>query len=127
MGRRSRSRFRKTGEPISGCKITTSAAEFRIEHKPGADLLDVYFGRREAAQNAPIPALRENDLVELVREELMRGVRTGFIFRALAKCAIFLQSRSRKENSLGKSAAGGRMQLEPGIKAFPFRPQSHSW
>src|SRR5207344_594368 len=37
----------KEGEPISACQVTTESAEFRIEHKTGADLLDVFFGRTE--------------------------------------------------------------------------------
>ena len=75
----------KSGEPINGCKITTSAAEFRIEHKPGADLLDVYFGRREGRQMRQFLPSGKNDIVELVREELMRGGPHRVYLRALGK------------------------------------------
>jgi glucose-6-phosphate dehydrogenase assembly protein OpcA len=63
----------KKGEPISGCQITTAAAEFRIEHKPGADLLDVFFGRTEGRKMRQVLPAGKNDIVELVQEELMRG------------------------------------------------------
>jgi glucose-6-phosphate dehydrogenase assembly protein OpcA len=63
----------KKGEPISACQITTDAAEFRIEHKPGADLLDVFFGRTEGRKMRQVLPAGKNDVVELVEEELMRG------------------------------------------------------
>jgi glucose-6-phosphate dehydrogenase assembly protein OpcA len=61
------------GEPISACQITTDSAEFRIEHKPGADLLDVFFGRTEGRKMRQVLPAGKNDVVELLREELMRG------------------------------------------------------
>ncbi|MEO8439789.1 MAG: glucose-6-phosphate dehydrogenase assembly protein OpcA [Spartobacteria bacterium] len=63
----------KEGEPISGCQVATEEAEFRIEHKPGADLLDVFFGRRKGRQMRQVLPAGKNDPVELLREELMRG------------------------------------------------------
>jgi glucose-6-phosphate dehydrogenase assembly protein OpcA len=63
----------KKGEPISACQITTDTAEFRLEHKPGADLLDVFFGRTEGRKMRQFLPAGKNDLVELVEEELMRG------------------------------------------------------
>jgi glucose-6-phosphate dehydrogenase assembly protein OpcA len=63
----------KEGEPISACQITTDSAEFRIEHKPGADLLDVFFGRTEGRKMRQVLPAGKNDVVELLREELMRG------------------------------------------------------
>ena len=71
-----RSRYRsaeKEGEPISACQITTESAVFRIEHKPGADLLDVFFGRTEGRKMRQLLPAGKNDVVELVQEELMRG------------------------------------------------------
>ena len=64
---------RKEGEPISACQITTESAVFRIEHKPGADLLDVFFGRTEGRKMRQLLPAGKNDVVELVQEELMRG------------------------------------------------------
>ena len=63
----------KNGEPISACQITTDTAEFRLEHKPGADLLDVFFGRTEGRKMRQFLPAGKNDVVELVQEELMRG------------------------------------------------------
>jgi len=65
--------LRKEGEPISACRITTESAVFRIEHKPGADLLDVFFGRTEGRKMRQLLPAGKNDVVELVQEELMRG------------------------------------------------------
>jgi glucose-6-phosphate dehydrogenase assembly protein OpcA len=63
----------KEGEPIGRCKITTGSAEFQVEHKPGADLLDVTFGRTRGRQMQQVLPAGNNDPVELVKEELMRG------------------------------------------------------
>jgi glucose-6-phosphate dehydrogenase assembly protein OpcA len=63
----------KPGEPIGACQITTDAAEFRVEHKPGADLLDVFFGRTEGRKMRQVLPAGKNEAVELVQEELMRG------------------------------------------------------
>jgi len=63
----------KKGEPISACQITTDAAEFRIEQKPDADLLDVFFGRTEGRKMRQVLPAGKNEVVELVQEELMRG------------------------------------------------------
>jgi len=63
----------KEGEPISACQVTTESAVFRIEHKPGADLLDVFFGRTEGRKMRQLLPAGKNAVVELVQEELMRG------------------------------------------------------
>ncbi len=63
----------KKGEPVSRCKITTAGAEFRVEHKPGADLLEVSFGRTAGRQMRQVLPAGKNDPVALVTEELMRG------------------------------------------------------
>ncbi len=75
----------KEGEPISSCKITTGAAEFRIEHKAGADLLDVFFGRTEGRKMQQFLPAGKNDVVELLEEELMRGGPHRVYLRAVAK------------------------------------------
>ena len=75
----------KEGEPISNCKITTGSAEFRIEHKPGADLLDVFFGRTEGRKMRQFLPAGKNDVVELLEEELMRGGPHRVYLRAVAK------------------------------------------
>lgn len=75
----------KEGEAINGCQITTDSAEFRIEHKPGADLLDVFFGRIEGRKMRQVLPAGKNDLVELMQEELMRGGPHRVYLRAVEK------------------------------------------
>ncbi len=73
------------GEPISACKVTTDSAEFRIEHKPGADLLDVHFGRVQGRKMQQLLPAGKNTVVELLREELMRGGPHRVYLRAVSK------------------------------------------
>ncbi|HEX4666798.1 MAG TPA: glucose-6-phosphate dehydrogenase assembly protein OpcA [Chthoniobacterales bacterium] len=61
------------GEPISSCRLRTASAEFRVVHKPGADLLDVSFGRTAGRHMDQVLPAGGNNIVELVKEELMRG------------------------------------------------------
>ncbi len=75
----------KEGEPISACRITTDCAEFRIEHKPGADLLEVFFGRNEGRKMEQVLPAGKNDVVDLLREELRRGGPHRVYLRAIAK------------------------------------------
>jgi glucose-6-phosphate dehydrogenase assembly protein OpcA len=75
----------KEGEPISGCQLTTDSAEFRIQHRKGADLLDVFFGRTEGRKMRQMLPAGKNDVVELVEEELMRGGPHRVYVRAVAK------------------------------------------
>lgn len=63
----------KAGEPISRCQLTTEQAEFRVEHREGADLLDVTFGRTGGRQMEQVLPAGKNDPVALLQEELMRG------------------------------------------------------
>jgi glucose-6-phosphate dehydrogenase assembly protein OpcA len=73
------------GEPISACRIMTKQAEFRIEHKPGADLLDVFFGRTEGRKMQQVLPAGKDDAVELLREELGRGGPHRVYLRAISK------------------------------------------
>ena len=82
----------KEGEPISGCKITTGSAEFRIEHKPGADLLDVFFGRTAGRKMRQFLPAGKNDVVELVEEELMRGGPHRVYLRAVEQVRSCLET-----------------------------------
>jgi len=75
----------KEGEPISLCRITTDCAEFRIEHKPGADLLEVFFGRVNGRKMQQLLPAGKSDVVELLREELMRGGPHRVYLRAVSK------------------------------------------
>ena len=75
----------KEGEPMSRCRIITDCAEFRIEHKPGADLLDVFFGRVQGRKMQQVLPAGKNDMVELLREELMRGGPHQVYLRAINK------------------------------------------
>ena len=81
----------KKGEPISACQVTTDAAEFRLEHKPGADLLDVFFGRKEGRKMRQVLPAGKNDVVELVQEELMRGGPHRVYLRAVEQVRRFLE------------------------------------
>jgi glucose-6-phosphate dehydrogenase assembly protein OpcA len=80
----------KQGEPISACQITTDTAEFRVEHQPGADLLDVFFGRTEGRKMRQVLPAGKNDLVELLREELMRGGPHRVYLRAVEQVRALL-------------------------------------
>jgi len=75
----------KDGEPISACQVTTESAEFRIEHKTGADLLDVFFGRTEGRKMQQVLPAGKNDPVDLLEEELMRGGPHRVYLRAVSK------------------------------------------
>ena len=75
----------KEGEPISRCKVTTEHAEFQVEHRPGADLLDVSFGRTGGRQMAQVLPAGNNDPVALVQEELRRGGPHRVYLRAVAQ------------------------------------------
>jgi glucose-6-phosphate dehydrogenase assembly protein OpcA len=75
----------KEGEAIGACRITTDLAEFRIEHKPDTDLLDLFFGRVKGRKMEQVLPAGKNDGVELLREELMRGGPHRVYLRAVAK------------------------------------------
>ena len=80
----------KEGEPISLCRITSERAEFRIEHKAGADLLELYFGRVNGRKMQQVLPAGKNELVELLREELMRGGPHRVYLRAVGKVRQFV-------------------------------------
>ncbi len=80
----------KEGEPINLCRINTDRAEFRIEHKPGADLLDVFFGRVEGRKMQQVLPAGKNDIVKLMQEELMRGGPHRVYLRAISKVRALL-------------------------------------
>jgi len=75
----------KGSQPISLCRITTDCAEFRIEHEPGVDLLDVFFGRVEGRKMQQVLPAGKNDIVKLMQEELMRGGPHRVYLRAISK------------------------------------------
>ena len=75
----------KEGEPVSSCRLTTESAEFRVVHKPGADLLDVSFGRTGGRQMELVLPAGSNDPVALVQEELRRGGPHNVYLRAVAQ------------------------------------------
>jgi glucose-6-phosphate dehydrogenase assembly protein OpcA len=80
----------KSGEPIGSCIVTTDCAQFRVEHKPGADLLDVSFGRTGGRQMRQFLPAGENDPVSLMKEELMRGGPHRIYLRAFEQVRAFL-------------------------------------
>jgi glucose-6-phosphate dehydrogenase assembly protein OpcA len=73
------------GEPISSCKLRTASAQFHIAQKPGADLLDVSFGRTGGRQMDQLLPAGDSSLVELIKEELMRGGPHRVYLRAVAQ------------------------------------------
>ena len=75
----------KEGEPINGCQLTTDSAEFRIEHRAGADLLDVFFGRTGGRKMRQMLPAGKSDVAKLVEEELMRGGPHRVYLRAVEK------------------------------------------
>ena len=75
----------KKGEPIRSCKLTTESAEFRVEHRTGADLLELSFGRMGGRHMEQILPAGRNDPVALVQEELMRGGPHRIYLRAVAQ------------------------------------------
>ncbi len=75
----------RKGEPINGCQLTTETAEFRIEHREGADLLDVFFGRTGGRKMQQMLPAGKNDPVDLVQEELMRSGPHRVYLRAVEK------------------------------------------
>jgi len=80
----------KKGEPISSCKLTTENAEFRVMHKPGADLLGLTFGRTGGRHMEQVLPAGTNDPVALVQEELMRGGPHRVYLRAVAQVRAIL-------------------------------------
>jgi glucose-6-phosphate dehydrogenase assembly protein OpcA len=78
------------GEPISSCRLTTASAEFHVVHKPGADLLDVSFGRTGGRHMDQVLPAGENNIVELVKEELMRGGPHRVYLRAVQQVRALL-------------------------------------
>ena len=80
----------KAGEPIGSCTVATHTAQFRVEHKPGADLLDVSFGRTGGRQMRQFLPAGDHDAVSLVKEELMRGGPHRVYLRAVEQVRAFL-------------------------------------
>ena len=80
----------QAGEPISGCRLTTASAEFRVAHKPGADLLEVSFGRTGGRHMEQVLPAGKNDPVALVQEELMRGGPHRVYLRAVEQVRTLL-------------------------------------
>jgi hypothetical protein len=81
---------KKKGEPISTCQVKTETAEFRIERKPGADLFDVFFGRKQGRKMRQVLPAGRNEIVELVQEELIRGGPHRVYLRAVEQVRRFL-------------------------------------
>ena len=80
----------KEGEPIGSVTVRSATAEFRVEHKVGADLLDVSFGRTSGRQMQQLLPAGKGDAVSLVQEELMRGGPHRVYLRAVEKVREFL-------------------------------------
>jgi glucose-6-phosphate dehydrogenase assembly protein OpcA len=78
------------GESIGSCRLTTASAQFHVVHKPGADLLDVSFGRTSGRHMEQVLPAGDSRLVELVKEELMRGGPHRVYLRAVERVRRFL-------------------------------------
>jgi glucose-6-phosphate dehydrogenase assembly protein OpcA len=75
----------KAGEPIGRCVVRCGSVEFVVAHAENADLLNVAAGERKCR----MPAGR-NDVVRLMREELMRGGPHRVYLRAMNCVREFL-------------------------------------
>ncbi len=71
------------GEPIGKLTVQTKTAEFCVEQKSAADLLELSFGRLKGRQMRQWLPAGKNDPVSLVEEELMRGGPHRVYLRAL--------------------------------------------
>jgi glucose-6-phosphate dehydrogenase assembly protein OpcA len=80
----------KQGEPIGSCTITSDSAKFCVEHNRGADLLEVSFGRTGGRQMRQLLPAGKNDVVSLMKEELMRGGPHRIYLRAVEQVRDFL-------------------------------------
>ncbi len=80
----------KAGEPISTVAVRSTTAEFKAEHKEGADLLEVTFGRTGGRKMQQLIPAGKSDAVSLVQEELRRGGAHRVYLRAVAKVRAFL-------------------------------------
>ncbi|MBA3833968.1 MAG: glucose-6-phosphate dehydrogenase assembly protein OpcA [Chthoniobacterales bacterium] len=77
------------GEAIGSVTVWSATAEFRVEHKAGADLLEVSFGRTRGRNMQQLLPAGKGDLVSLVKEELMRGGPHRVYLRAVEKVCEF--------------------------------------
>ena len=80
----------KSGESISKVIVRSDTAEFRVEHKVGADLLELWFGRTGGRQMQQLLPAGKGDVVSLVKEELMRGGPHSVYLRAVEQVRDFL-------------------------------------
>ena len=80
----------KAGESINQVTVKSATAEFRIGHQPGADLLEVSFGRTGGRHMQQLLPAGKGDPVSLVQEELMRGGPHKVYLRAVEKVRAFL-------------------------------------
>lgn len=80
----------QAGEPISKIVLRSEHAEFRVEHKADADLLELWFGRSSGRQMQQLLPAGKNDPVSLVKEELMRGGAHHVYLRAIEQVREFL-------------------------------------
>ncbi len=80
----------KKGEPIGSCQLTTGSAEFKVQHKTGTDLLEVAFGRKGGRHMRQVLPAGGSDVVELVKEELMRGGPHRVYLRAVEQVRALL-------------------------------------
>ena len=63
---------------------------FEAGHIPGADFLDVFFGRVAGRKMQQVLPAGKNDVVKLMQEELMRGGPHRVYLRALSKVRALL-------------------------------------
>lgn len=80
----------KTGEPIGNVTVRSATAEFKVDHRAGADLLDVAFGRTGGRKMQQVFPAGKSTPVSLVQEELMRGGPHRVYLRAVEKVRAFL-------------------------------------
>ncbi|MBA3274009.1 MAG: glucose-6-phosphate dehydrogenase assembly protein OpcA [Chthoniobacterales bacterium] len=71
------------GEPISRCTLISGSSQFCVAHRQGADLLDVTAQLAASERMHQLMPATRNDLVTLMREELLRGGPHHVYLRAL--------------------------------------------
>jgi glucose-6-phosphate dehydrogenase assembly protein OpcA len=78
------------GEPIARCSIFSRDAEYRVQQRAGADLLDVSAHTKHGERMRQLMPAGRNDPVALVNEELVRGGQHSVYLRAVERVRQFL-------------------------------------
>jgi glucose-6-phosphate dehydrogenase assembly protein OpcA len=80
----------RAGEPVSRIVLNSGGVEFVVAHAKGADLFDVWRGKREEKCARQMMPAGSNDPVVLMSDELMRGGPHRVYLRAFIWVRILL-------------------------------------